>query len=1052
MRTIILTAAALAAMSGTASSQVIQWNNSAGGLWNDVTNWTPGAIPDSLLESASIALPGAYTVNLNININPLGGLSITNPAATVALDAGRNLTMNGPVINDGLFIVNPTASAVVTDLAFDAPISLLIGSGTLRLNAFGVRARMTSGPGATIEHGSGHTIDGYGDVVADFANAGTIRANSPGNTLTLRDSATTNSGSIGAGNTGVLDINNSVLIQDPAGVLIADGGTVLLGGSTTMGGTIDAINGGIFRLDGVNTLDGLTLDGDVILDPGGRIDTMNGLENNAVLTINNTSAAVVTTLQIKNSMQINGVGSVRLNGLNVRSQILTDPGATLTIPAGQLIGGWGRITADLVSMTDIDADTEPRDLQIFDCTIDNQGRLRGLNNGTLDIDGSVITQSSGGRIVADGGSVRIATADITGGSIDSINGGNSVFDGSSDLTDVTFNGPTVLNPGLLLDLFGSFTNNGDFLVNPTAAATVTTLSVHDSMPIGGNGTVILNGINVRAQILTDPGVTLTLPASQTLRGYGRLTVDMINQSDIDADVGPRAIEVLNSSVTNQGRIRALNAGTIDIDGSTIDQNASALIVADGGSVRISTSTITGGTIDTINGGDTVFDGATTIDAVTLDGDATLNPGLQLSVRTGLENNGVLLINPTAAATVTSLVIKDSMPLAGSGTVLLNGINVRAQILTDPGVTLTLPGTQFVRGYGRITADLVNLSDVDADASGKTLDVLNSTIDNQGRLRAINSATLDLDGSSVTQSPGGVIVADAGSVRFATTDITGGSIVTINAGDTVFDGSSSVEDLAIDGDSLVNPGVNLTLRGTVENNGTLTVNANNGAIVTNVTIDGAVSIAGTGEIALRGDNVRSQFTPGTDAALTQGTGHTISGIGRIGVPMTNHGTLAPGLSVGVLEANAPVTFTSTAELDVEVAGDNNADLLDSTSTFEAAGTLRVTFVDGFDPNSYWDAPVVIADAGVTGRFDTVVAPVPSDSRLIIRACYLPNEIRIGAICKPDINCDGQLNFFDISTFISLYNVQDPDADISAPFGVWNFFDIATYIGQYNTGCP
>ena len=79
-------------------------------------------------------------------------------------------------------------------------------------------------------------------------------------------------------------------------------------------------------------------------------------------------------------------------------------------------------------------------------------------------------------------------------------------------------------------------------------------------------------------------------------------------------------------------------------------------------------------------------------------------------------------------------------------------------------------------------------------------------------------------------------------------------------------------------------------------------------------------------------------------------------------------------------------------------------------------------------------------------------MPADDRLAVRVRYLPDEIRIGAVCKPDINFDGELNFFDISAFIALYNVQDPDADISAPFGVWNFFDIATYIAQYNTGCP
>lgn len=45
----------------------------------------------------------------------------------------------------------------------------------------------------------------------------------------------------------------------------------------------------------------------------------------------------------------------------------------------------------------------------------------------------------------------------------------------------------------------------------------------------------------------------------------------------------------------------------------------------------------------------------------------------------------------------------------------------------------------------------------------------------------------------------------------------------------------------------------------------------------------------------------------------------------------------------------------------------------------------------------------------------------------------------------------LNFFDISTFISAYNAQDPIADLAAPFGTFNFFDISNFITIYNQGC-
>jgi hypothetical protein len=56
------------------------------------------------------------------------------------------------------------------------------------------------------------------------------------------------------------------------------------------------------------------------------------------------------------------------------------------------------------------------------------------------------------------------------------------------------------------------------------------------------------------------------------------------------------------------------------------------------------------------------------------------------------------------------------------------------------------------------------------------------------------------------------------------------------------------------------------------------------------------------------------------------------------------------------------------------------------------------------------------------------------------------------CPADFNGDTLVNFFDISNFIAAYNVQDPAADVAAPFGAWNFFDISAFIATYNAGCP
>lgn len=54
----------------------------------------------------------------------------------------------------------------------------------------------------------------------------------------------------------------------------------------------------------------------------------------------------------------------------------------------------------------------------------------------------------------------------------------------------------------------------------------------------------------------------------------------------------------------------------------------------------------------------------------------------------------------------------------------------------------------------------------------------------------------------------------------------------------------------------------------------------------------------------------------------------------------------------------------------------------------------------------------------------------------------------ACCPPDLNHDGQLNFFDVSLFLQDYNAGgDYNGD-----GGTNFFDVSSFLTEYNQGCP
>jgi len=82
----------------------------------------------------------------------------------------------------------------------------------------------------------------------------------------------------------------------------------------------------------------------------------------------------------------------------------------------------------------------------------------------------------------------------------------------------------------------------------------------------------------------------------------------------------------------------------------------------------------------------------------------------------------------------------------------------------------------------------------------------------------------------------------------------------------------------------------------------------------------------------------------------------------------------------------------------------------------------------------------------------------DNRPDLALGYSGNTcIRVFFAQAPDCPADlaeplGELNFFDVVSFITAFNAMDPIADLAEPFGSFNFFDVAAYITAYNAGCP
>ena len=70
---------------------------------------------------------------------------------------------------------------------------------------------------------------------------------------------------------------------------------------------------------------------------------------------------------------------------------------------------------------------------------------------------------------------------------------------------------------------------------------------------------------------------------------------------------------------------------------------------------------------------------------------------------------------------------------------------------------------------------------------------------------------------------------------------------------------------------------------------------------------------------------------------------------------------------------------------------------------------------------------------------------------IEVCIIAPDCVNGIECPADCNGDGQLDFFDISIFLTEFTSQDARADMDND-GDWNFFDVSAFLSLYAQGCP
>lgn len=469
-------------------------------------------------------------------------------------------------------------------------------------------------------------------------------------------------------------------------------------------------------------------------------------------------------------------------------------------------------------------------------------------------------------------------------------------------TSLSNSGTLTMGTRSRLNLSGILDSSGQITLNESSASDDTALFVTaGGLSLTGGGTITLNGSEAR--IRGNVGETLNID-HQTINGrgnigLGELQMTISANSLIDANSAGQALTVQPGAflAQNQGVMQASSGGFLNISGvggGVINNSGGTIQALNGSTVQFFDGiTISGGELTTVGSGQLVTLGTvnTVFEDLTISGNLVTGSRGDITLRGQIVNTGSMTINPGNATSDTLLEVElIGATLTGGGVVTLAG---GSSITGVAGGTLTL-ANQTVQGSdsfgrGQINVVVQNGSLIDANTTGATLvlDPHSSLgVINQGTIRASNGGVLLTTGAGggVYQNTGGTIIAASGSeVQFTdSAHIIGGTLQSQGSG--VFRTLSSVntifEDLTFSGNLVTNSRGDLTIRGTINNQGTMTINPGNATSDTILEIEATgATLTGGGTITMNG-NTSTRISGNTAGVLTLAH-QTINGGGQVG---------------------------------------------------------------------------------------------------------------------------------------------------------------------------
>ncbi len=167
--------------------------------------------------------------------------------------------------------------------------------------------------------------------------------------------------------------------------------------------------------------------------------------------------------------------------------------------------------------------------------------------------------------------------------------------------------------------------------------------------------------------------------------------------------------------------------------------------------------------------------------------------------------------------------------------------------------------------------------------------------------------------------------------------------------------------------------------------------------------------------------------------------------------TNHGTVEvmPGAAITV---NGNYTQTATGTFLAHVAGllATQFGRMNVAGTAFLDGTFAVVEDNGFQLDCFNSFDFITAGT-LSGEFDTITLPPPSNYVHIPQVLYVDGVVRLYIKHLADFNNDGSLNADDLGDFINAYFGGQADITDFNGDGSVNADDLGDYINAYFTPC-